>query len=131
MVLHLRLPGWRPKSQGCNSLSRGTIQNISDAQPQYWKPHSNVASGVARLLLLLLLASFFYRCLPPSFTVARRTSSQARRYFFMQTIYPAVQPSDASQFQLGLERADHGNEILTRSTHNMKHIQKDASLDAS
>jgi len=62
-------------------------------------------------------------CSPSSFTVARRISSQARRYFLTQTIYPAAQPSDASQFQLGLEQASHEYEILMWSAHNMKHIQ--------
>ena len=78
---------------------------------------------VACLLLLSLLAFFFYCCSAPSFIVACLTSPQARRYAFTQTIYPAAQPSDLSQFQLGLEQASHEHEVLTRSIHNMRHTQ--------
>src|SRR2546430_15252274 len=75
-----------------------------------------MAFTVARLLLLPLLA------VPPPKLVV----TPSRRLYTQQFNHQTCQ-----QFQLGLERADHGNEILTRSTHNVKHIQKDASLYTS
>ncbi len=78
---------------------------------------------IAHLLFLLLLVFFFYCCLSSSFIIACYIFSQACCYFLTQTIYSAVQSSDASQFQLELKQADHENKILMQSIHNTKHMQ--------